>query len=85
MPYRPPPGADITGWDNWRGNGWLNVARCLYGNKGNAEAGISCHACLPKSPLRIAGQPFSLHARLYSPRTAAIDGTWAIPPVEQVK
>ena len=29
-------------------------------------------------------QPFSLHARLYSPRTAAIDGTWAMPPVEQV-
>jgi hypothetical protein len=30
-------------------------------------------------------QPFSLHARLYSPRKAAIDGTWAMPPVEQVK
>jgi hypothetical protein len=29
-------------------------------------------------------QPFSLHARLYSPRRAAIDGTWAMPPVEQV-
>ena len=29
-------------------------------------------------------QPFSLHARLYSPRTAAIDGTWAMPPVEMV-
>jgi hypothetical protein len=27
-------------------------------------------------------QPFSLHARLYSPRTAAIDGTWAMPPVQ---
>jgi len=30
-------------------------------------------------------QPFSLHARLYSPRKAAIDGTWAMPPVEKVK
>jgi hypothetical protein len=30
-------------------------------------------------------QPFSLHARLYSPRTAAIDGTWAMPPVTLVK
>jgi hypothetical protein len=30
-------------------------------------------------------QPFSLQARLYSPRTAAIDGTWAMPPVEKVK
>jgi hypothetical protein len=30
-------------------------------------------------------QPFSLHARLYSPRRAAIDGTWSMPPVEQVK
>ena len=30
-------------------------------------------------------QPFSLHARLYSPRPAAIDGTWAMPPVERVK
>ena len=29
-------------------------------------------------------QPFSLHARLYSPRRAAIDGTWAMPPVEKV-
>ena len=28
-------------------------------------------------------QPFSLHARLYSPRKAAIDGTWAMPPVEK--
>jgi hypothetical protein len=34
--------------------------------------------------LPIASQPFSLHARLYSPRTTAIDGTWAMPPVEQV-
>jgi hypothetical protein len=25
------------------------------------------------------------HARLYSPRRAAIDGTWAMPPVVQVK
>ena len=30
-------------------------------------------------------QPFSLHARLYSPRRAAIDGTWAMPPVVRVK
>jgi hypothetical protein len=30
-------------------------------------------------------QPFSLHARLYSPRKSAIDGTWAMPPVEKVK
>jgi hypothetical protein len=30
-------------------------------------------------------QPFSLHARLYSPRKSAIDGTWAMPPVEQVR
>src|SRR5262245_52923786 len=29
-------------------------------------------------------QPFSLHARLYSPRPAAIDGTWAMPVVEKV-
>jgi hypothetical protein len=29
-------------------------------------------------------QPFSLHARLYSPRKSAIDGTWAMPPVEKV-
>jgi hypothetical protein len=27
---------------------------------------------------------FSLHARLYSPRRTAIDGTWAMPPVELV-
>ena len=25
-------------------------------------------------------QPFSLHARLYSPRKAAIDGTWGYAP-----
>jgi hypothetical protein len=30
-------------------------------------------------------QPFSLDARLYSPRRTAIDGTWAMPPVEKVK
>ena len=30
-------------------------------------------------------QPFSLHARLYSPRETAIDGSWAMPPVEKVK
>jgi len=34
--------------------------------------------------LPIPAEPFSLHARLYSPRRAAIDGTWAMPPVEQV-
>src|SRR5262245_23264828 len=28
--------------------------------------------------------PFSLHARLYSPRRTAIDGTWAMPPVDKV-
>jgi hypothetical protein len=31
--------------------------------------------------LPVPAQPFSLHARLYSPRPAAIDGTWAMPPV----
>src|SRR6516164_532166 len=31
--------------------------------------------------LPIPAQPFSLHARLYSPRPAAIDGTWAMPAV----
>jgi hypothetical protein len=35
---------------------------------------------LPTPPQR-----FSLHARLYSPRPAAIDGTWAMPMVEKVK
>jgi hypothetical protein len=30
-------------------------------------------------------EPFSLHARLYSPSSAAIDGTWAMPVVEKVK
>jgi hypothetical protein len=34
--------------------------------------------------LPIPAEPFSLHARLYSPRRTAIDGTWAMPPVEQV-
>ena len=29
-------------------------------------------------------QPFSLHARLYSPRKPAINGTWGMPPVKQV-
>jgi hypothetical protein len=29
-------------------------------------------------------QPFSLHARLYSPRSAAIDGTWSMPGVERI-
>src|SRR5262249_36044686 len=28
-------------------------------------------------------QPLSLHARLYSPRKPAINGTWAMPPVKQ--
>jgi hypothetical protein len=36
--------------------------------------------CLP-----VPAQPFSLHARLYSPRAAAIDGTWAMPAVVRVK
>jgi hypothetical protein len=35
--------------------------------------------------LPIPAQPFSLHARLYSPHTAAIDGTWAMPPVLKTK
>jgi hypothetical protein len=35
--------------------------------------------------LSTPAQPFSLHARLYSPRKSAIDGTWAMPPVEQVR
>nr|WP_199045279.1 DUF1254 domain-containing protein [Dyella sp. ASV24] len=30
-------------------------------------------------------QPFSLHARLYSPRPAAIEGSWSMPKVLQVK
>jgi hypothetical protein len=35
--------------------------------------------------LPVPTQPFSLHARLYSPRPAAIDGTWAMPPVVEMK
>jgi hypothetical protein len=35
--------------------------------------------------LPLPAQPFSLHARLYSPRPAAIDGTWAMPPVVKTK
>lgn len=34
--------------------------------------------------LPIPAQPFSLHARLYSPSETAIDGTWAMPPVQKV-
>lgn len=34
--------------------------------------------------LPIPTEPFSLHARLYSPRKTAIDGTWAMPPVENL-
>jgi hypothetical protein len=35
--------------------------------------------------LPVPAQPFSLHARLYSPRPAAIDGTWAMPAVVKTK
>jgi hypothetical protein len=35
--------------------------------------------------LPVPSQPFSLHARLYSPRPAAIDGTWAMPAVVKTK
>jgi hypothetical protein len=35
--------------------------------------------------LPVPAQPFSLHARLYSPEPAAIDGTWAMPPVVKTK
>ena len=35
--------------------------------------------------LPVPAQPFSLHARLYSPRPPAIDGTWAMPVVEKLK
>jgi len=35
--------------------------------------------------LPVPTQPFSLHARLYSPRPAAIDGTWAMPAVVKTK
>jgi len=31
--------------------------------------------------LPVPAQPFSVHARLYSPRPAAIDGSWAMPAV----
>jgi hypothetical protein len=35
--------------------------------------------------LPVPVQPFSLHARLYSPRPPAIDGTWAMPAVVKTK
>ena len=35
--------------------------------------------------LPVPTQPFSLHARLYSPRRPAIDGTWAMPAVVSTK
>jgi hypothetical protein len=35
--------------------------------------------------LPVPEQPFTLHARLYSPRPAAIDGTWAMPAVVKTK
>jgi hypothetical protein len=35
--------------------------------------------------LPVPAQPFTLHARLYSPRPAAIDGTWAMPAVVKTK
>jgi hypothetical protein len=35
--------------------------------------------------LPVPAQPFSLHARLYSPQPAAIDGTWAMPAVVKTK
>jgi hypothetical protein len=35
--------------------------------------------------LPVPAQPFSLHARLYSPRPAAIDGPWAMPAVVKTK
>jgi hypothetical protein len=31
--------------------------------------------------LPLPAQPFTLHARLYSPRSVAIDGTWSMPSV----
>jgi hypothetical protein len=34
--------------------------------------------------LPIPAEPFSLHARLYSPRMAAMDGTWVMPPVQRI-
>jgi hypothetical protein len=35
--------------------------------------------------LPVPVQPFTLHARLYSPRSAAIDGTWAMPVIIKTK
>ena len=35
--------------------------------------------------LPVPVQPFTLHARLYSPRSAAIDGTWAMPVIIKAK
>lgn len=35
--------------------------------------------------LPIPTQPFSLHARLYSPRPTVIDSTWSMPAVVKVK
>jgi len=35
--------------------------------------------------LPVPAQPFSLHARLYSPRPEAIDGTWSMPAVIKTK
>jgi hypothetical protein len=35
--------------------------------------------------LPVPTQPFSLHARLYSPQRPAIDGTWAMPAVVTTK
>jgi hypothetical protein len=35
--------------------------------------------------LPVPAEPFTLHARLYSPRPAAIDGTWAMPAVTKTK
>jgi hypothetical protein len=35
--------------------------------------------------LPVPAQEFTLHARLYSPGPAALDGTWSMPAVEKVK
>jgi hypothetical protein len=35
--------------------------------------------------LPVPAQEFSLHARLYSPGPAALDGTWSMPAVEKLK
>jgi hypothetical protein len=56
--------------------------------KANADGSVDIYL-QNKSPgadkesnwLPVPEQPFSLHARLYSPRPGAIDGTWAMPPV----